>query len=217
MFLLAITRADALVPPFEWRLSTDRMRSRRSPLEGSMSDVGLDSALPEAATWESVARRALDLTAASLALLVLAVPLIVIGLMIRWTKRGSGAVPAAAGRLSAARRSPCASFRTMCTGVGDDMLRELIARRVCAARTPRWAGATSSTVIPGSPRIGAFLRKDQPGRAAAADQRAARRDVSGRASALPGVGGPDDSRRVPTADLGPLRDHRRGRSAAAPR
>jgi len=44
-----------------------------------MPDVGLDSALPETATWESVARRAVDLTVSIVALLVLAVPLIVIG------------------------------------------------------------------------------------------------------------------------------------------
>ena len=40
-----------------------------------MPDVGLDSALPVAATWESVARRAVDLTVAGLGLLVLSIPL----------------------------------------------------------------------------------------------------------------------------------------------
>jgi lipopolysaccharide/colanic/teichoic acid biosynthesis glycosyltransferase len=122
-----------------------------------MPDVGLDSALPEAATWESVARRALDLTAACIGLLILAVPMIVIGLMIRWTSIG----PA----LFQQHRVGCGGksftmykFRTMRTGVGDEMLRELIAAELRGEDT----SVDGSFKLDSDPRvtpIGSFLRK----------------------------------------------------------
>jgi len=68
---------------------------------------------------------ALDLTAASLALLVLAVPLIVIGLMIG-DERGSALFQQRRVGFGGKTFTMC-KFRTMCTGVGDEMLRELIA------------------------------------------------------------------------------------------
>jgi lipopolysaccharide/colanic/teichoic acid biosynthesis glycosyltransferase len=122
-----------------------------------MPDVGLDSALPETATWESIARRAVDLTVTIVALLVLAIPLIVIGLVIRWTSVG----PA----LFQQRRVGYGGttftmykFRTMRTGVGDEMLRELIAAELRGEDT----SVDGSYKLDSDPRvtpIGAFLRK----------------------------------------------------------
>ncbi|WP_051343111.1 sugar transferase [Pseudonocardia spinosispora] len=122
-----------------------------------MPDVGLDSALPEAATWESVARRALDLVASGLGLLVLAIPMIVIGLMIRWTSVGPALFQQQ--RVGYGGRSfTMYKFRTMRTGVGDEMLRELIAAELRGEDT----SVDGSYKLDGDPRvtpIGAFLRK----------------------------------------------------------
>jgi len=122
-----------------------------------MPDVGLDSALPETATWESVARRALDLTAASLALLVLAVPLIVIGLMIRWTSVGPALFQQQRVGFGG-KTFTMYKFRTMRTGVGDEMLRELIAAELRGEDTSV-AGSYKLDSDPRVTPIGAFLRK----------------------------------------------------------
>ena len=122
-----------------------------------MPDVGLDSALPEAATWESVARRAVDLTVATIALLVLAVPMIVIGLMIRWTSVGPALFQQQRVGLGG-KTFTMYKFRTMRTGVGDEMLRELIAAELRGEDT----SVNGSYKLDGDPRvtrIGAFLRK----------------------------------------------------------
>jgi lipopolysaccharide/colanic/teichoic acid biosynthesis glycosyltransferase len=122
-----------------------------------MPDVGLDSALPETATWESVARRAVDLTVSGLALLVLAIPLFVIGLMIRWTSVGPALFQQQRVGLGG-RTFTMYKFRTMRTGVGDEMLRELIAAELRGEDT----SVDGSYKIDSDPRvtaIGAFLRK----------------------------------------------------------
>jgi lipopolysaccharide/colanic/teichoic acid biosynthesis glycosyltransferase len=122
-----------------------------------MPDVGLDSALPEAATWESVARRAVDLTVATIALLVLAVPMIVIGLMIRWTSVGPALFQQQRVGLGG-KTFTMYKFRTMRTGVGDEMLRELIAAELRGEDT----SVDGSYKLDRDPRItpiGAFLRK----------------------------------------------------------
>ena len=122
-----------------------------------MPDVELDSALPETATWESVARRAVDLTASLAALLVLGIPLIVIGLVIRWTSVG----PALFQQQRVGRGGKTFTmykFRTMRTGVGDEMLRELIAAELRGEDT----SVDGSYKLDSDPRvtpIGAFLRK----------------------------------------------------------
>ncbi|WP_414710918.1 sugar transferase [Pseudonocardia sp.] len=122
-----------------------------------MPDVGLDSALPVAATWESVARRAVDLTVAGLGLLVLSIPLIVIGLVIRWTSVGPALFQQQ--RVGFGGRSfTMYKFRTMRTGVGDEMLRELIAAELRGEDT----SVDGSYKLDSDPRvtpIGAFLRK----------------------------------------------------------
>jgi lipopolysaccharide/colanic/teichoic acid biosynthesis glycosyltransferase len=122
-----------------------------------MPDVGLDSALPEAATWESVARRAVDLTVATIALLVLAVPMIVIGLMIKWTSVGPALFQQQRVGLGG-KTFTMYKFRTMRTGVGDEMLRELIAAELRGEDT----SVDGSYKLDRDPRItpiGAFLRK----------------------------------------------------------
>jgi lipopolysaccharide/colanic/teichoic acid biosynthesis glycosyltransferase len=122
-----------------------------------MPDVGLDSALPEAATWESIARRVVDIVVAGLALLVLAIPMTLIGLVIRWTSVGPALFQQQ--RVGYGGRSfTMYKFRTMRTGVGDEMLRELIAAELRGEDT----SVNGSYKLDSDPRvtpIGAFLRK----------------------------------------------------------
>ena len=122
-----------------------------------MPDVELDSALPETATWESVARRAVDLTASLAALLVLGIPLVVIGLVIRWTSVGPALFQQQRVGLGG-KTFTMYKFRTMRTGVGDEMLRELIAAELRGEDT----SVDGSYKLDSDPRvtpIGAFLRK----------------------------------------------------------
>ena len=122
-----------------------------------MPDVELDSALPETATWESVVRRAVDLTVSLAALLVLGIPLIVIGLVIRWTSVGPALFQQQRVGLGG-KTFTMYKFRTMRTGVGDEMLRELIAAELRGEDT----SVDGSYKLDSDPRvtpIGAFLRK----------------------------------------------------------
>jgi len=102
--------------------------------------------------------------------------MLLIGLIIRPDQRRPRTVPQRRVGLGGVSFTMY-KFRTMRAGSATEMLRELIAAS-CAARTPRWMAATSWTVTPGSPRSGRSSQ-DQPGRAAAADQRAVRRHVAG--------------------------------------
>jgi lipopolysaccharide/colanic/teichoic acid biosynthesis glycosyltransferase len=110
-------------------------------------DTGVGSAL----------RRALDLIVAALALAVLAIPMLVIGLMIRWTSLGPSLFQQR--RVGQGGRSfTMYKFRTMRTGVGDEMLRQLIAAELRGEDT----SVNGSYKIDHDPRvtgIGAFLRK----------------------------------------------------------
>jgi lipopolysaccharide/colanic/teichoic acid biosynthesis glycosyltransferase len=122
-----------------------------------MPDVGLDYALPQAATWESIARRAVDLAVAALALTVLAIPMIIIGLTIKWTSVGPALFQQQRVGLGG-RSFTMYKFRTMRTGVGDDMLRELIAAELRGEDT----SVNGSYKLDSDPRvtpIGEFLRK----------------------------------------------------------
>jgi lipopolysaccharide/colanic/teichoic acid biosynthesis glycosyltransferase len=122
-----------------------------------MPDVELDSAMPETATWESVARPAVDLTLSLAALLVLGIPLIVIGLVIRWTSVGPALFQQQRVGLGG-KTFTMYKFRTMRTGVGDEMLRELIAAELRGEDT----SVDGSYKLDSDPRvtpIGAFLRK----------------------------------------------------------
>ncbi|MBO0849918.1 MAG: sugar transferase [Pseudonocardia sp.] len=122
-----------------------------------MPDVELDSALPQAATWESVARRAVDLAVAVLTLTVLAIPMIIIGLTIKWTSVGPALFQQQRVGLGG-RTFTMYKFRTMRTGVGDEMLRELIAAELRGEDT----SVNGSYKLDSDPRvtpIGEFLRK----------------------------------------------------------
>ncbi|WP_084211017.1 sugar transferase [Pseudonocardia acaciae] len=108
-------------------------------------------------TWEAVARRVLDLTAAALALLVLAVPMLVVGLLIR--SSGGGPALFKQRRVGLGGRSfTIYKFRTMRNGVGDELLRELIAAELRGEDT----SVNGSHKLDSDPRvtaIGKFLRK----------------------------------------------------------
>ncbi len=101
--------------------------------------------------------RALDLTVAVVALIVLAVPMMIIGLVIRLTSKG----PALFQQQRIGYRGQTFTmykFRTMHTGVGDEMLRELIAAELRGEDTR----VDGSCKLDGDSRvtpIGAFLRK----------------------------------------------------------
>ncbi|MGH3618742.1 MAG: sugar transferase [Pseudonocardiaceae bacterium] len=101
--------------------------------------------------------RALDLTVAVLALTVLAVPMVIIGLVIRLTSKGPALF---AQQRIGYRGQPFTmyKFRTMRTAVGDEPLRELIAAELRGEDT----AVNGSYKLDGDSRvtaIGAFLRK----------------------------------------------------------
>jgi lipopolysaccharide/colanic/teichoic acid biosynthesis glycosyltransferase len=98
-----------------------------------------------------------DLTVAGFALLVLAVPMLVIGLIIRWTSLGPALFQQQRVGFGG-RTFTMYKFRTMRTGVGDEMLRELIAAELRGEDT----SVDGSYKLDGDPRVtpvGAFLRK----------------------------------------------------------
>ena len=114
------------------------------------------SALGEA-SWSAVAGRLLDVILAGLALVVLAAPLFVIALMIRWTSTGPSLFQQQRVGLGG-RTFTMYKFRTMRTGVGDEMLRELVAAELRGEDT----SVDGSYKIDSDPRvtpIGSFLRK----------------------------------------------------------
>jgi lipopolysaccharide/colanic/teichoic acid biosynthesis glycosyltransferase len=121
-----------------------------------MPEAVLDFPLPTAATWESVARRVVDLAVATLGLLVLAIPMIVIGMMIRWTSVGPALFQQQRVGFGG-RTFTMYKFRTMHTGVGDEMLRALIAAELRGEDT----SIDGSYKLDSDPRVtgvGAFLR-----------------------------------------------------------
>jgi lipopolysaccharide/colanic/teichoic acid biosynthesis glycosyltransferase len=107
-------------------------------------------------TWHAVARRVLDLVLASLALVVLAVPMLTIALVIRLTSEGPALFQQRRVGLGG-RTFTMYKFRTMRNGVGDEMLRELIAAELRGEDT----SVNGSYKLDNDPRvtpIGAFLR-----------------------------------------------------------
>jgi lipopolysaccharide/colanic/teichoic acid biosynthesis glycosyltransferase len=123
---------------------------------GGPTADGFFAALP-GASWSAVMGRLLDVMMAGLGLLVLAVPLFVIGLMIRWTSVGPALFQQQRVGLGG-RTFTMYKFRTMRTGAGDEMLRELIAAELRGEDT----SVDGSYKIDSDPRvtpIGAFLRK----------------------------------------------------------
>jgi lipopolysaccharide/colanic/teichoic acid biosynthesis glycosyltransferase len=93
---------------------------------------------------------------AILGLLVLAIPLIVIGMMIRWTSVGPALFQQQRVGFGG-RTFTMYKFRTMHTGVGDEMLRALIAAELRGEDT----SIDGSYKLDSDPRVtgvGAFLR-----------------------------------------------------------
>ena len=124
---------------------------------GAMSAVDRFYATLPVAAWQSVARRALDMTVAGIALAVLALPMLLIGLIIRLTSDGPALFQQRRVGLGG-RSFVMYKFRTMRPGVGDEMLRELIAAELRGEDT----SVDGSYKLDGDPRvtqIGAFLRK----------------------------------------------------------
>ncbi len=108
-------------------------------------------------SWESTLVRALDLTASIVALIVLALPLAVIALLIRMTSSGPALFQQQRVGLGG-QVFTMYKFRTMRTGVGDEMLREMIAAELRGEDT----SSNGSYKLDSDPRvtgIGVFLRK----------------------------------------------------------
>jgi lipopolysaccharide/colanic/teichoic acid biosynthesis glycosyltransferase len=125
-------------------------------LGGDARDAGISSAFL-ATSWESVARRAIDLTVAAIGLLVMAIPMFVIGIVIRCTSEGPALFRQQRVGFGG-RTFTMYKFRTMRTGVGDEMLRELIAAELRGEDT----SVNGSFKLDSDPRItkvGNFLRK----------------------------------------------------------
>jgi lipopolysaccharide/colanic/teichoic acid biosynthesis glycosyltransferase len=104
-----------------------------------------------------VARRATDICLATVALLLLAAPMIVIALMIRWNSLGPALFQQRRVGLGG-RPFTIYKFRTMRTGVGEEMLRELITAELRGDDT----SVNGSHKLASDPRvtsIGTTLRK----------------------------------------------------------
>jgi lipopolysaccharide/colanic/teichoic acid biosynthesis glycosyltransferase len=125
-------------------------------LGGHARDIGFEGWL-SSVSWGAVAGRVLDLTVATLALLVLAVPMLVVGLLVRLS--GAGPALFRQRRVGLGGRSfTMYKFRSMRDGVGDELLRELIAAELRGEDT----SVNGSYKIDNDPRVtrvGAFLRK----------------------------------------------------------
>ena len=125
-------------------------------LGGDARDAGFSGTLL-AMSWESVARRGIDLLVAAIGLLVLLVPMIVIGLLIRATSTGPALFQQQRVGFGG-RTFTMFKFRTMRTGTGDEMLRELIAAELRGEDT----SSNGSFKLDDDPRVtkvGNFLRK----------------------------------------------------------
>jgi len=124
---------------------------------GAMPAVDRFYATVAGAAWQSVARRALDMTVAAIALAVLALPMLVIAMAIRLTSDGPALFQQRRVGLGGMSFTMF-KFRTMRNGAGDDMLRELIAAELRGEDT----SVDGSYKLDSDPRvtgIGAFLRK----------------------------------------------------------
>ncbi len=125
-------------------------------LGGDARDAGLRGVLP-AVSWAAVARRVLDMTVATLALLVLAVPLVVVGLLVRFSSGGPALFRQRRVGLGG-RAFTMYKFRTMREGASDELLREMIAAELRGEDT----SSNGSYKLDSDPRvtkIGTFLRK----------------------------------------------------------
>ncbi len=109
------------------------------------------------ARWEPIARRAVDLTVVVIALLVLAIPMLLIAVAIRWSSPG----PAFYRQQRIGRGGKpftMYKFRTMRVGGSDAQHRELIARKLRGEDTSV-NGSWKIDCDPRVTRVGAFLRR----------------------------------------------------------
>ncbi len=107
--------------------------------------------------WEYPARRAIDVTFATLALLVLAVPMLLVAAAIRFTSRGPALFRQQRIGLGS-QPFTMYKFRTMRPGGDDAQLRDLIARELRGEDT----SVDGSTKIDSDPRVtvlGSWLRR----------------------------------------------------------
>jgi lipopolysaccharide/colanic/teichoic acid biosynthesis glycosyltransferase len=137
------------------------------PLEQAMCPLGIEAAdtgtqdrlvpvLP-VPTWDSLVRRTLDFFLAALGLVVLAIPMLVIVLVIRLTNSGPALFEQRRVGLGG-RTFTMYKFRTMRIGVGDELLRQMIAAELRGEDT----SVDGSYKLDSDPRVtpvGAFLRK----------------------------------------------------------
>lgn len=109
------------------------------------------------ARWEPIARRTVDLAVVVVALLVLAIPMLLIAMAIRWGSPGPAFYrQQRIGR--GGRPFTMYKFRTMRVGGSDAQHRELIARELRGEDT----SVNGSWKIDGDPRVtrvGSFLRR----------------------------------------------------------
>jgi lipopolysaccharide/colanic/teichoic acid biosynthesis glycosyltransferase len=109
------------------------------------------------ARWEPIARRALDLTVVVIALLVLAIPMLLIATAVRWGSPGPAFYrQQRIGR--GGRPFTMYKFRTMRVGGSDAQHRDLIARELRGEDTSV-NGSWKIDRDPRVTRIGAFLRR----------------------------------------------------------
>lgn len=109
------------------------------------------------ARWEPIARRAVDLTVVVIALLVLAIPMLMIAAAVRWSSPG----PAFYRQQRIGRGGKpftMYKFRTMRVGGSDAQHRELIARELRGEDTSV-NGSWKIDCDPRVTRVGAFLRR----------------------------------------------------------
>lgn len=110
------------------------------------------------ARWELSALRLLDLTLATLALLVLALPLLLVAAVIRLDSPGPALFrQRRIGR--GGRPFVMYKFRTMHTGAGDAAHRELIARELRGEDTSSADGSWKINCDPRLTRFGGWLRR----------------------------------------------------------
>lgn len=125
-------------------------------LRGDARDARLGSVVL-AMSWESVLRRTIDMTLAVLGLIVLLLPMVIIGLLIRGTSSGPALFRQRRVGLGG-RTFTMYKFRTMRDGVSDMMLRELIAAELRGEDTSS-NGSYKLDHDPRVTKVGTFLRK----------------------------------------------------------
>ncbi|MBV9058514.1 MAG: sugar transferase [Pseudonocardiales bacterium] len=109
------------------------------------------------ARWEPIARRAVDLTVVVTALLVLAIPMLLIAMAVRWNSPGPAFYrQQRIGR--GGRPFTMYKFRTMRVGGSDAKHRELIARELRGEDTSV-NGSWKIDCDPRVTRVGSFLRR----------------------------------------------------------